>query len=158
MLAEISARRACRPAVSAVAPTTVAAIRMIITTGPRPGCRNQLATLITSRTPAVATPETANVITRLRMSPPMSDCQMSPATNPISTATHQGMVGFARKLLKPMATNSLRRTATRNAGREYRKKLRNVTTLSSPLYCRRAVTMPMVTPRRIARMRATVTS
>ena len=46
--AEISARRFCRPEMRAVVPITVAAIRMIITTGPSPGMRNQFIADITA--------------------------------------------------------------------------------------------------------------
>ena len=68
------------------------------------------------------------------MSPPTTDCTASPTTNPMTISTGTAITGFARKLLKPIAMNSFRSTAIRNDGSEYRKKVKNVLTLSSPLY------------------------
>ena len=70
---------------------------------------------------------TAPASSRRFMGPPAATAVTAPTTTPMPRATGSGTSGFRRKLLKPMAPNSLSRTATQKIGREKNRKAMNVT-------------------------------
>jgi len=98
-----------------------------ITARPSPGVLNQRVTDNAHRMPAARTnPVTAARSRRLTV-PRAQMYHNTPLTKEITAMVAGGMWGSRRKLLKPMAAYSFRRTATQNTGREKKRNAMKVT-------------------------------